>query len=708
MTIFTWKTNFIGINIPPKVIFANIVDGSVTPYEYWPYANTVRVPSDPNGLQYPTDPWYGYAFDADQGISTAVPYQWKISFTVPVPAQHGSNITRLPKQYDANDIEVGDFVAGAGDGKVLQVISILEKNAGSVTVIVEDTLRYNTFKDPSGNGLFSTPGNAVFFNINELGVPMLDPLPSDLFPGFTNNVISRFNWLNPLNNYILYQKNNEFQQGDAICIENEEFVLATAENVSRFIGTVLQPGPGPNQFILRPANGIIDFVPGLPGVPGDYLYPSIDGSGDLTLDDASRRPVFMKISMALPSFTIGQNPNPLGSSGDVYQINGYDIVTSGSNYSLAAAAGFINAKTNLHKVTADVVKYRTSVTSNTSQPRPYPGISSRYNSSNPMKATINGVEVIFSTHMYGTMAGDPTTLQLAGDWVYDINAANVPNVIASSADGSTLTLTNIIGEDITIVNVTPDLNGNNFAGPNSCSAVALSTPANGSQNTLRLRRLDGGPILITDAIGQYLTTTVGLSSGQNGRYALGLNIEQGLRSSNTSVVADITARDALIPLVGDEAYVINSDDGNGNYVNQWSTWLYNGSTWTLIARQSSSTVSAKTVTYNLTNTSPSTFNIGTIVSGARVTVVTVEVSTAFSSSALLELGYSVANPTTPQSNASGIMTSQLIDLSKTGVYVTTSDVLFGTDTETGDVTLTGSFTSGGSTTGSAQILISYV
>lgn len=705
MTVLSWKTNFLGLNIPAKVIFADI--GAVIPTQYWPYPNTVNNPDNPSGLKYPTDPWYGYAY-SEGGTSTAVPYQWTVTFTVPNPAQHGSNITRLPYQYTANDIEVGDFVAGAGDGKVLQVMSILSKTDNTVTAVIEDTLRYNTFRAPDGNGIFGYPGNAVFFNINELGYPMLDPLPADLFPGFTNNVISRFNWLNPLNNYVLEQTNNGFQQGDAICIENEQFVLASASNVAKFVGTVLQSGPGPNQFILRPANGIIDFVPGLPGVVGDYLYPSIDGSGDLTLNDASRRPVFMKIAMEVPSYTIGSNPNPLGSNGDEYQINGYNVVTSGSNYTLTQAAGFINASTNLHKVTADVVKYRTIAQSNTSQPKPYPTISSRLNPSNPMKATINGVLVTFSTHMYGAIAGDPTTLQLAGDWAYDINAANVPNVVASSPDGITLVLTNIVGEAITIVNTTADLNGHNFAGPNSCSAVPQSTSANNTQNTLRLRRVDGGPIVIKDVNGVYLMSTVGLTSGQNGRYALGLNIEQGLRSSNTNVVANLIARNALYPLVGDSAYVINSDDGNGNYVNQWSTWIYNGTTWTLTGRQSTATVAAKTVEYSLTNTSPASFNIGGIVSGTRVTVITVEVLTAFDPSALLELGYTVANPTSPETNTSGLMTAALIDLSKTGVYATTGDILFGADTATGDVTLTGTFVSGGSSTGSARILVSYV
>lgn len=54
------------------------------------------------------------------------------------------------------------------------------------------------------------------------------------------------------------------------------------------------------------------------------------------------------------------------------------------------------------------------------------------------------------------------------------------------------------------------------------------------------------------------------------------------------VVANLTLRDSLTPTLGNQAYVVDSDDGNGNYVNQWSLWIYtitgpsNG--WTLIGR----------------------------------------------------------------------------------------------------------------------------
>jgi hypothetical protein len=105
MSINAWKTSFIGINKPPKVLSGS-ADGS-TPVAFWPYANDV------------TDTYWS-------GGSNPQPYQWQVSFTI-APINHGSNLTRTPYYFTANDIEVGDFVAGAADGKVLEIMSIISK-----------------------------------------------------------------------------------------------------------------------------------------------------------------------------------------------------------------------------------------------------------------------------------------------------------------------------------------------------------------------------------------------------------------------------------------------------------------------------------------------------------------------------------------------------------------------------------------------------
>ena len=636
MTINAWKTSFIGLNKPAKVLSGTA--DAFTTVSLWPYANAVDDPYWSGGL----NPQY---------------YRWEVTFTVN-DRNHGSNLTRTPFSFNAQDIEVGDFVAGALDGKVCQIMSISEKGNNSLTAIVEDRLRYNTFRDPTGFGLFGTPGPVVFFQINELGFPMLDPIPGDAAADFFTNVMSRFQYMNPLTNYLLEQPNHGFEQGDAICIEDGAFSLSNSENISRFLGTVVYPGPGPDQFILRPANGIVDFVPGLPGGVGDYLYPSLDGSGDLTTNDNSRRPIYMKVADAITTSTTGSGIDPSGTDGDIVEINRTQITLASGNgtYTLDDAVTLINAETATHKVTAVKVGAATEVASDvTGQGSAY-GIVAGYT---PFSASINGVTINFTTTTSGSAAyGDPTVAD-ANDMVSDINAAKVTDIVASVVNGSEIKLRNNAGGEITIVNVSADLNGNNFAGATSVSSLPENTSANTTTSALRLMRLDGGPLTIRDFAGQFLDTA-GVISGQNGRYALGLNIEQGIRSGGVSVVANMTARDALNALVGDQCYVI--DAGNG----EWATFTYDGQQWTKVSGERSVATDARTLVLDVNlNTTTGTQTIGYISSDRTVISVRVLVTTTAPADAEVTVGTS--------SNTSLFFESRDAVLSQIGQYTTNPD-----------------------------------
>lgn len=594
MSINAWKTSFIGLNKPAKVI-AGVAD-SFSPVALWPYANATD------------DPYWS-------GGSNPQYYRWEVTFTVN-DRIHGSNLTRTPFSFNAQDIEVGDFVAGAQDGKVCQIMSISEKGNNTLTAIVEDRLRYNTFRDPTGFGLFGTPGTVIFFQINELGFPMLDPVPGEAAADFFTNVMSRFQYMNPLTNYLLEQPAHGFEQGDSICIENGIFALSNPDNIDRFIGTVVYAGPGPDQFILRPANGIIDFVPGLPGSVGDYLYPSVDGSGDLTTSADSRRPIYLKIADAITTSTTGTGIDPWGTDGDIVEINRIQIpLYSGSGtYTLDEAVALINADSASHKVTAVKVGAATEVqTDAVGQGSAY-GLVAGYT---PFSASINGVTVNFTTTTSGAAAyGDPSVAD-ANDMIADINAAGITDVVASLVNGSELKLRHNAGGAITIVNIAADTNGNNFAGANSISSLPASTPANTTTFALRLIRTDGGPMTIRDFAGVFFDTA-GVLSGQNGRYALGLNIEQGIRTGGITVVADITARDALNALVGDQCHVIN--DGN----NEWATFTYDGTQWIKTGGQRSVAVDARTLKGSVALPGTTT-TIGTVSEDRRILNVSVAV-----------------------------------------------------------------------------------
>lgn len=639
MTINAWKTSFIGLNKPSKVLSGTA--DSFSPISLWPHANG----SD--------DPYWS-------GGANPQYYRWEVTFTVNEKT-HGSHLTRTPFKFDAQDIEVGDFVAGAQDGKVCQIMSILEKTNNEVVAIVEDRLRYNTFRDPTGFGLFTTPGPVVFFQINELGFPMLDPVPGDAAVDFFSNVMSRFQYLNPLTNYLLEKTNNQFQTGDAICIENGEFVLSDADNVTKFIGTVIFPGPGPDQFILRPGNGIIDFVPGLPGQVGDYLYPSIDGSGDLTTDDFSRRPIFMKIADAIPCATTGTGIDPRGTDGDVVEINRTQItLSSGSGtYGVDEAVSAINAETASHKITASKVGASTEVASDPVTLGSAYGIVAGYT---PFSITINGTTVNFTTTTSGSAAyGDPTVSD-ANDMVADINAAHIEDIVAVITNFNEIKIRHNAGGAINIVNVTADTNGNNFAGANSITSLAESTPANTSTYTLRLSRADGGPMTVRDLQGSFLNDC-GVISGQNGRYALGLYIEQGLRASATTVVANTAARDALHPLVGDQVYVISDEN------NEWAMFLYDGSNWNRFSNYRSDTTDAKTLSaeFDLSTASSGTFSLGNISEGRKVLDVTVEVINGSSADNTITVGVS--------GDTSLLMSDRDSNLARDGKYSVTTNYL---------------------------------
>ena len=600
MTINAWKTSFIGINKPPKVLSATA--DSFSPVTLWPYPNDI------------TDPYWS-------GGSNPQPYQWQVSFTVNATSQ-GSNLTRTPFSFTAQDIEVGDFVGGAQDGKVVEIISILSKTDSTLTAIVEDRLRYNTFRDPTGFGLFNTPGPVIFFQINELGLPMLDPLPGQASVNFFSDVQSRFQYMNPLTNYELEQDNHGFVQGNPISIEGGRFAITNSANAKKFIGTVVYPGPGPNAFILRPAAGIIDFAPGLPGAIGDFIYTDKDGSGALTTNDASNRPIFIKISNAIQTITTGTGIDPTGTDGDVSIINRKPITFTGSGsgtYNLDDAITAINAVTTDTKITAVKVGAANQIVSDTTTyTTPY-GLIAGYV---PFSASINGVTVNFTTTTTGS-AQYNADISVSADMVTDITAAGIPDIVTALDTNGNIIITETAGGAITIINITADLYGNNFAGPGSVSALPLTTPANTTTHALRLYRDDGGPMTLVDSQGSFFNTA-GVMSGQTGRYAIGMNITGGLRSNSTITVPTLASRDALHPLPGDQAYVL--DTGHG----EWAIYLWDGTSWLRHGNQRSDETDARTLvtSINLATRPSGTINLGTISAGRKILNIGVDVENA--------------------------------------------------------------------------------
>ena len=612
MALINYKSSQIQLNQPNKVLGVSV--SAIAGKAYWDHANGSG------------DIWYS-------GSGSKKYYQWTITFSV-TAQNHGSHLSRDDFTFNGLDIVVGDWIAGATTGQCLKIISIDSKTSNAVTVVAEDWLRYNTFKSASGDGAFAT-GAAVIFSLNELGLPMLDPLPTTVSSSFYATVMSRFQYLNPSLNYVLEKTAHGFTKGDVICADASGYVKATAGTMAKMIGVVVEDGPGPNMFMISPNTRIIDFDPGIPGTKGDYIY--VDTDGDLTTTDTGKI-AFLKIQDAIPTLLAGTIDGPSVPDAHVLKLNDTTVTftgTGGANATVSQMTSQINTDSSTHKVVASTVPTATVIVSDADSTAygligGYTNFSASFDNGSAASATT----VNFTTNTAG-QAKYSAAVGIPSDMAADINAAAITNLTASANDADTqLTLTEANGNAVTIANVTSDSNGNPFVGGSNISGLDATTSSPGTSR-INLTRSDGGEVLIYEGTEHFRNNT-GIASGHTGMYPLALNVEQGIRAGSTSVVANISARDSLTVLTGDQAHVLSAADG------EWALYLYNGSAWVKIADADSSTVDAKTLTTTFTMPASgfgtsTTNTLGNISPGGKITSVSIEVDTAFT-------GHSGGNP----------------------------------------------------------------
>jgi len=667
-----YKTNYIDINKPAKVLSVNVT--SINNSSQWSH-------DDGQG-----DKWWS-------GGSVPKHYQWEITGTV-TAQPHGSHLTRKDFEYNGLDIQVGDWIAGATTGKCCRIVSISSKTANTVTMIVEDWLRYNTFRDSNGNGVFGT-GFCVVFQLNENGHPMLDPVPASITSGtFYQNINSRFQYLNPQMHYVLDQTAHGFEVGDVISVTASGFAKTTTSTAEKVIGTVTNSGPGPNQFMLRPNTRIIDFVPAIPGSPGDFIYTDNNTAGALTTTNTSGRIQFLKIADAIPTTITGNVVDATTTVNNVIELNEVAVTLSSANASVSIADAVSNINTaNVNGIVASTAPSPTTATTSS--------LSLAYGLVGIFPGgviTINGTTVTFSTTTAG-QAAYGMAVGVGQDIVDDVNAANVPNITASLS-GSNIVLTESTGGSITIVNVTNDGNGNPVAGPSSGTGWDLSTSAS-TGSYLKLTRADGGEILLDDITGNP-TVDFGIFSVHNGRLPLAVTVEQGIRTAGgTTVVNDITDRNSLSPQIGDSVYVIDTGE------TEWGYYIYNGSTWVLISDEDSASTDAKSLSYTFTAPiggfgSITTRILGSLSPGARILSVLVDTNTPFSghsSTPEIEVGIST--------DTDLLQTADQNDLESTGQYTTTPGYVYPSSNTT-ELDVQARLTHNNATAGEVTVTITYV
>lgn len=628
------------IDIPAKVLGGSL--DTAVPEAYWPY-----------------DDGQGDAFWS--GGSSPRPYQWRVTISVE-EQMHSSHKTRKPYRYTGMDVKVGDYVSNI-DGTVFKIVGIEKKTDASVICIIEDELRYNTFRSPSGDGssVLIYPISVLIFETNSYGNPVIDTIPSSgVNTTFMPHVVSRFNNLELSSNIILNKLNHGFEVGDLVSADplTNSFVKTSAD-YPFLIGRVSNTDLGPNAFMVAPIQKVESTLDYLEGEVGQILYASMDGSGKLSTEGTI--PYMMKLRDYTSSTVTGNVASPSTSPTSVIKINGVEVTIGGAGQT-ADIVDAINNTIEDHGISADTTQAATRVSTIWSQCMN--GEPAWFLGSQPMTATINGVLVTFTTTTAGqALYGDNYGLE--EDMVVDINAANIPNVVASNSGGY-LHLTNTAGGEIVIVNGTPDGAGGNFAGPMSTSGVPLNTPAS-TEAYIRLTAPDARAIALLDVVGTPVDDC-GLFSVENGVKAAGIVIEQGIRQAQTYYVTTIAHRDQLSVTVGDKAFV--ADKGNG----EWGLYIYTGSVWVKISDADSAATDSNTVqvTARASDLESLSGVIHTVSGNSRVTSVVVSVEEEFDVPAYVIVG--------DAQNGSRLMAESQNDLMQSGDYQTNpSHVYVGED-----------------------------
>ena len=626
-----FRTNEIELNVPPKVLGGSITSTIID--SYWIY---------PNGTD---DKWW---------LLGSNPRGWRYELIIDItPQQHGSHLTRKPFVYNGMDVKVGDWIGYSNDGSAMKIVSVTSKSETAVTVIAEDYQRYNTFKNTTGDATGS--GNSVvIFELQESGVPVIDPIPSGPGNKFQTNIGARFARQNIRDNFELYLTNNNLTKGEVVSAANGTVSATTCSTAANMIGVVSMPGPGPDYVTSRPHNRFIDYDTTIPnGNPGDKIYLADDNT--LTLDGANScgKTAFITVNSAVPTVMTGSVDNPsFATSAFSIELNGETVNFNGSE-SLAQIGIAINGVSSSTGVVATAPqKTNTAVSSTLSLAY---GLVGGYV---PFAATINGVAVSFTSDFYGsTRYGVPVAAP--EDMKLAIDAANIPNLQVLAPGDGTLTLNELNGNAITIVNTQTDNTGTGgsgvgFAGTNSITGLQLNNAAT-TDFRLRLTRSDGGPIDIYDS-SLYFETTTGVTSGQNGRPTVVAAVYDGLRQASTTVIADITDRDLLTPAVGDMAYVLN--DGTGSF----ALYLWDGTAWRQLATEESAQVDARTYEVDYGVGDSTTIFLGNVSVDRKIQSVSADVTVAFDDVTANVLVGSVSDPDL-------LFSSNYGDLSVTDLYV---------------------------------------
>lgn len=291
--------------LPPRLLQITIVE--ITDYADW------------TGSEAPGsyDPWVG------------APYQWEVTLNVS-PQNHSSTLTPTPYYYDGNDIRVGDWFSDLLSGFAVQIVAINSASSGTVVVIAEDVERYNTFTDPTQQGLgIGSYGAGFLFQLGDDGLPILTPMTS-VASALTSNVawqldqISRFRYRNMIASYFqVLQSGHGFLVGDVIYMNTQgtySKVPAASVSIASAVGTVSSTGvPGTDYFAYRPTGRVVNNLsPALPGGPGSLIYLGASGL-TATRPTTFAKPLYIQLATPTSGIMLDRGSDSVGTAGYVTQ-----------------------------------------------------------------------------------------------------------------------------------------------------------------------------------------------------------------------------------------------------------------------------------------------------------------------------------------------------------------------------------------------------
>jgi len=626
------------------------------------------------------DPWWRGA--SGVGTNAGRPTKFRVVMSITASA-HSSHLTRVSYVYNGLDINVGMWIASLAAPKALKIIKVEEKTTTSVTCIVEDVDRYNTFRDPGGNGnaMFSVPSSGIVFELGDDGLPILDPILASMTDmKIFDQIASRFRVFNPNKRMKFEKLDHDFVEGEMLKVTASGFAKATSVDLYP-VGVVVDIGPGPHTFYITPTTKLITNLEGLPGSQGDLIYQDDSVDGHLTTTaGSSTKVVFLKVTNAKICRVIGSQSAPSTSSGNKMNINKIEITFTTNAGATSGILIDINAATADHGIVASMSPPETVVTGSASPV--YSDVAT-----GPFSYSINGVTFSIAQNA-DSISYVGTTYPGIWDLIRDINErTSDTNVHAEESTGA-LKLTNIAAGAITVANVAPAVTAGTYR--TFTDATGIVTTATGTSDRIKLERADGGEIIIADVSGTPLAD-IGIHSVDNGELSTGLVVEQGGTASvSTFVVADIPARNALVGLTdGSTAFVQN--DGNG----EWAQYIYVSSGWIRQSDQDSAATDANTMSTQILPFSSGNTTIGTVSATSRVTLITIDVITGFNGSPSLTVG--------DASDAARLVANSDIDLSSAAVYTVTSSYEYAAETD-----IVAYYSSGGASSGSVKIAVSYM